>query len=284
MTICLVSGLCVSACHKAMPVHPDKPYVAPGSVVQDVMFHSAALNRDMPYRVFLPAHIDTGERLPVVFLLHGANGSFRNWSNYSTVSTYAAKGLILVMPEGEFSYYTNAAGNPAARFGDYTFTDLISDVDSRFPVARTRDKRAIIGISMGGFAAIETALTKPEMFSFAGALSPSVEITHRRFHIRRWGEWRRIRKIFGPWGSETRISRDPFALVRSADPSKTPYLYLTAGENEPLLMPNRDFASRLAARHFEYEFHTRPGGHDWNEWNSQIPGCFESLLAHISAH
>jgi hypothetical protein len=24
-----------------------------------------------------------------------------------------------------------------------------------------------------------------------------------------------------------------------------------------------------------------PGGHDWGEWDSQLPGCFESLLLHI---
>jgi len=105
MIICMVCGVCISACHKAASVHPDQPYLAPGSEVKDVVFHSAALKRDMPYRVFLPAHVDPGAKLPVVYLLHGGNGGFRDWSNYSTVSTYAAKGLIVVMPEGEFSYY-----------------------------------------------------------------------------------------------------------------------------------------------------------------------------------
>jgi len=283
MIICMVCGVCVSACHKAASVHPDQPYVAPGSEVKDVVFHSAALKRDMPYRVFLPAHVDPGAKLPVVYLLHGGNGGFRDWSNYSTVSTYAAKGLIVVMPEGEFSYYINAAERPTDRFEDYTFGDLIADVESRFPAAGTRDKRAIIGISMGGFAAVKIALTRPELFSFVGAFSPPIEITHRRFHIRRWGEWLRIQKIFGPWGSAARSSRDPLTLVQSADPARTPYIYLTAGENEPLLESDRAFSERLKARHFAYEFHTRPGGHDWNEWNSQVPGCFDVLVTHLSS-
>jgi S-formylglutathione hydrolase FrmB len=284
MNICLLSAVLASGCHKAGQSGPDQPYVAPGSVVQDVAFHSAALNRDMRYRVFLPAHIEPGAKLPVVYLLHGGNGSFRDWSNDSTVSSYATNGMILVMPEGEFSYYMNAKGSPAGRFEDYTFADLILDVESRFHAAGTRDKRAIIGISMGGFAAIKIAFTRPELFSFVGAFSPPIDVTHRRFHIRRWGEWWRIRKIFGPWGSEARLSRDPLTLVQAADPAKTPYIYLTAGENEPLLQPDRAFAERLKDRHFQYEFHARPGGHDWNEWNSQIPGCFEVLLMRLSAH
>lgn len=252
--------------------------------MQDVTFHSAALNRDMPYRVFLPAQVEAGTVLPVVYLLHGGNGSFRDWSNDSTVSMYAAKGLILVMPEGGFSYYMNAAERPSERFEDYIFDDLISDVESRFPAAKTREKRAVIGISMGGFAAIKIALTRPQLFSFAGAFSPSIDITHRHFNVRRWGEWLRVRTIFGPWGSEARSSRDPLTLIKSADPEKVPFIYLTAGQNEPLLDPDRAFADRLRSLHFRHEFHTQPGGHDWGEWNRQIPGCFESLLARLAAN
>jgi len=91
----------------------------------------------------------------------------------------------------------------------------------------------------------------------------------------------RFRNIFGPAGSETRTDRDPFVLVRRADPAKTPYLYIMAGEQEALLEPIRRFAGLLKQRGYAYEFHTKPGGHDWSEWDGQIPGCFESLLAQI---
>jgi putative tributyrin esterase len=271
----------IASCRKAQPTQPDRPYITSGVVMKDVSFHSPALNRDMPYRVFLPAHINPGDKLPVVYLLHGGNGSFRDWSNDSQVSQYAGQGVILVMPEGAFSYYMNAAEKAGDKYEDYTFSDLISDVEARFPAASTRDKRAIVGISMGGFAAIKIALTRPELFAFVGAFSPSIDILHRHFNVKRTGEWWRIRTIFGPSGSEARNSRDPFALVKSVDPAKTPYIYLTAGDHEPLLDPNRRFAERLKGSHVTYEFHIKSGGHDWNEWNSQIPGCFESLFQYI---
>jgi len=95
-------------------------------------------------------------------------------------------------------------------------------------------------------------------------------------------EWWRLTKIFGPVGSKSRTMSDPFILVQSANPSVTPYIYLTAGEQETLLWPNRRFAAHLAERHFAYEFHTKPGGHDWGEWDAQLPGCFESLFLHLS--
>ena len=250
--------------------------------MQDVTFHSAALNRDMPYRVFLPAKMAAGQRLPVVYLLHGGDGGgYRDWSNDSDVSQYAARGLILVMPEGAFSYYMNAALKPSEKYENYTFSDLITDVESRFPAATDREDRAVIGISMGGFAGIKIALTRPDLFVFVGALSPSVEVTQRRFKIRQIEQWLRYRKMFGPWGSNTRSSRDLFNLVTTADPAKTPFIYLTTGNEEPLYEPNRRFASRLYQRHFAYRFHIEPGEHAWNQWDAQIPGCFESLFQHL---
>jgi S-formylglutathione hydrolase FrmB len=250
--------------------------------MQDVTFHSAALGRDMPYRAYLPERIASGERLPVVYLLHGGNGSFRDWSNESDVASYAAKGLILVMPEGAFSYYMNETEKPTEKYEDYILHDLISDVEARFPTATGRKNRAMIGVSMGGFAALSYALRRPEVFFFIGALSPPVEILHRRFNIRRWGEWWRIRTIFGPSGSGSRSARDPLELVKTANPTKTPFIYMSAGTNEPLFDPNRRFAARLKEYSFSYEFHGQPGGHDWSQWNEQLPGCFTTLMTHMA--
>lgn len=285
--VLVAAGLLLAGCRPKVTPWTDHPRVAPGVRMQDVSFFSQALKRQMPYRVFLPAEVAAGKRLPVVYLLHGGNGGFKDWSNDSEVSQYAgiAKtgGLILVMPEGAFSYYQNAVLKPEDRFDEYLTKDLIADVEGRFPVAQERERRALIGISMGGFAAIKIALTKPQLFVFAGAFSPSIEVLHRKFSPKRIGEWWRIRSIFGPMGSDARRSMDPFALVQSAQPPDTPYIYLSAGEHEPLLEPNRRFTARLKERHFAYEFHTKPGGHDWAEWDAQIPGCFESLMHQLHA-
>ena len=270
--------LLLAGCKKPPAPLLDHPRSFPGVAIKDVTFFSAALGREMPYRVYLPSDMKAGTALPVVYLLHGGNGGFRDWSNYSDVGLHAKRGLVLVMVEGAFSYYMNAANKPSDRYEDYLTVDLIHDVETRFPVSTNRTGRTVIGISMGGFAAIEFALDRPDLFAFAGAFSPSIDILHRRFHLNSW--WR-IRTIFGPGGSAARRARDPFVLVQSADPGKTPYLYITAGEQEPLLAPIRRFTGLLKERAFAYEFHTKPGGHDWGEWDAQVPGCFDSLMMHI---
>jgi S-formylglutathione hydrolase FrmB len=274
--------LFLAGCHSAPHLLPDLPRQFPGVAMQDVNFFSTALNRNMPYRVYLPAQLVPGRKLPVVYLLHGSGGSFQNWSNYSDVGHYAAQGLILVMVEGGSSYYVNAALKPEDKYEDYVIHDLLADVEARFPAASGRNNRAIVGVSMGGYAAVKLALSHPDLFVFAGAISPAIDVPSRRFSWRRWGQSLRFRTLFGPDGSSTRTAADPFQMVRSANPAQAPYLYLTAGQQEPLLEPIRRFANLTRDRQINREFHTKPGIHDWTQWDAQLPGCFDSLLSHLS--
>jgi S-formylglutathione hydrolase FrmB len=272
--------LVLAGCGKPVTDHPR---LSGGTAMYDVRFRSAALGREMTYRAILPKTVAQGARLPVVYLLHGGGGGFRDWSNYSDVARFSERELILVMPEGGYSYYTNAVERPGDRYEDYIAQDLIRDAEARFPVAAGRANRAIVGVSMGGFGAVKLALRHPELFSFAGGLSPAVDVPSRPFSWKRISQSREFGAIFGPWGGPGRRENDPFALARTADPGRTPYLFLTCGEQEGLLGPNRMFAALLRRRGFRYEFHTAPGGHDWAQWNGQLAGVFRSLFEHIGA-
>ena len=235
----------------------------------------------MPYRVILPDNVAKGEQLPIVYLLHGGGGDFRDWSDYSDVATLAARGVILVMPEGHSSYYTNAVDKPNDRYEDYIVRDLVTDVESRFPVEKERSGRAIAGVSMGGFGAVKLALAHPELFTLAAGLSPAVDVPSRPFSVKRIDQWRRFRSIFGPWQGNAQRKNDPFVLARTVDPAKTPYIFLTCGEQEGLLPSNRQFAALLGERGFRYEFHTKPGGHDWNQWNGWVSTFTQIVLQHL---
>ncbi len=270
--------LFLAACSKRSgPAKADAPQLTGQVLLRDITFRSDSLNRDMPYRVILPAHMSADQKLPVVYLLHGGGGNFRDWSNYSDVARFAEHGLILVMPEGESSYFANAADRPRDRFEDYITRDLIADVEGKFPAATGRTNRAIAGVSMGGFGAVNLAFRHPDLFLFAAGLSAAIDVPSRPFSIKRIEQWRRHRAIFGPWNGQVQRENDPFVLVRSADPGKTPYFFLGCGEQEGLLSVNRAFVSQLQQRHLQYEFHTLPGGHDWNQWKNQLPALFQSL-------
>ncbi len=274
----------LTSCNQEKPATPivDHPQLSAGTKLVDVTFHSAALDRDMPYRVFIPAQIAASQKLPVVYLLHGNAGGFRDWSNYSDVAKYAEWGLVLIMPEGNSSYYMNSIDNPQDRYEDYIVRDLIADVESRFPTLTDRKNRAIVGVSMGGFGAVVLALKHPELFVFAGGLSSALDVPTRPFSIKRIGQWRLHSAIFGPWKGEGRRKNDPYILAGSVDPAKVPYLFITCGEQEGLLPANKKFVGILQKRNFHYEFHSAPGGHEWNQWDRRIPDLMTRLMQHLS--
>jgi putative tributyrin esterase len=122
------------------------------------------------------------------------------------------------------------------------------------------------------------------MFVFSAGISPALDVPSRPFSIKRIQQWRHHSSIFGPWGSQARRNGDPFVLARSADPARVPYMFLTCGTQEGLLPTNRNFAALLEGRHFQYEFHIVPGGHDWNQWDEQLPGVFKSLSRHVGSN
>jgi putative tributyrin esterase len=275
--------LLLSGCRKkdeAPP--PDHPRLTANVSLRDITFHSAALNRDMQYRVIMPLNVPA-QKLPVVYLLHGGGGVFRDWSNYSDVARFAEARLILVMPEGASSYYTNAVDPPQDRYEDYIAQDVIADVESKFPAATGRANRAIAGVSMGGFGAVKLGLRHPELFMFVGGMSSAIDVPRRAFAFRRFHQSRHYESIFGVAGSQTRRDNDPMILVRSANPETAPYFFLTCGEQEGLLPANREFAGLLEQHHFRFEFHTVAGGHNWEQWNAWLPGLFRSLAERMNA-
>ena len=274
--------LVLTSCNREQPPIVDHPRLTSAVIMQDVTFFSPALQRQMPYRVVLPANYSSmGRKLPTLYLLHGGGGDFREWTNDSDVAKYAANGFILVMPEGNSSYYVNSATNPQDRYEDYVVRDLISDVEQRFPAAQSWDERAIIGVSMGGFGAIVLGLKHPGLFAFVGGMSPALDVPSRPFSIKRISQWRRFRAIFGDWNGQHQRENDPYLLARSADVTKAPYFFLSCGDKEGLLSANRKFAALVRERGFQYEFHVVPRGHDWNQWNAEFPEVYGVLYHHL---
>ncbi len=250
---------------------PPLPVRVPESVIwRDRTFRSAALGREATYRVIEPARFTPGQKVHVIYLLHGNGQTYREWSERSSIAELAAEGFVLVMPEGQSGYFMNAVEHPRDRYEDFVTQDLVADAEANLPSPIGRDSRAIVGNSMGGFAAIVLGLKHPDEYGFVGALSPPVDAAERAFTWRRWEQSAAFRQIFGPAGSESRKADDPFVLATHADALNVPYLYLGVGSTESLKGPVERFDRALMRAGVSHEFHVEEGGHDWAQWSEQM--------------
>ncbi len=113
------------------------------------------------------------------------------------VNLAIAARLIVVMPEADLSYYTNAKHERHARWEDAIVLELPRDVEARFPVMKGSEHTGIAGISMGGYGAVKLTLKHPGRYGFTASMSGPMDITRRRASVRRWGQTWRIWTIFG---------------------------------------------------------------------------------------
>lgn len=255
---------------------------------RSVDFYSEALQRPSHYLIALPADYDqnVSARFPVLFLLHGMDGGPSDWvEKGELIQALQSYELVVVMPDGSDSYYTNAALKRQDRYEDLIAKDVLSDVEQHYRVLPQRNARGIGGISMGGYGAIKIALKHPDIFAYAAGISAALDAPRRGFAPRRIGQSLRYLRIFGAPGSSFRRTNDVFLLTKSASP--LPYLFLVCGKNEPLLSINREFITELRRdniSHEHYEYNEAPGGgHSWDSWKTQIPEMLNSAKTHLAA-
>jgi S-formylglutathione hydrolase FrmB len=244
------------------------------SRLREESMESAALGRAMRYRVLLPEDYGTSHRrYPVLYLLHGLNGDYTDWTTRTNLAEYSLTvPLIIVMPDGGNQWYTNAADG-TERVEDYILTDLQSDVVRKYRTINSRYGRSIAGLSMGGFGALKMAMKRPAAFAVAASFSGAFNVTRVGELERLIGtvEAERLQKIFGPGGARTRTDNDVFALAAALKPAGAPYLYVDCGiADNALLGANRDVVAALHKAGVTYEYHELAGAHAWDYWDRRI--------------
>lgn len=290
---CLATSVAASVLHPA-PDSAASPYpanarhfaLAPDAAALTVKFdtfHSAALDRDMRYRIYLPqTYAQSSTHFPVLYLLHGIYGNSTDWDKQSHLRRYAKNlDLIIVMPDAGDNWYINSATNPKDRFEDYIANNVIAEIDHRYRTIPRRESRAIAGLSMGGYGAINLALKHPELFSFVGDLSGAVNAP-TDLGPRQPAFQANLLKVFGPADSPTRAENDIFILLKKSDAARLPYFYIACGLKDPFLELNRQFATQLAAQKASYEAHEAPGGHDWKFWDRMAKAMLPVVMQRLS--
>lgn len=140
----------------------------------DLTLHSKSLNMDRRVQVYLPEGYDEKREsgYPVIYFLHGAGqnsyGEGQLFSIFNRmINQRAILPVIIVKPDGSCppwgaSYFTNS--ELYGKFEDYIVYDVVGFIDSAFHTIDSRDKRAIMGWSMGAYGAMKSALKHPDIY------------------------------------------------------------------------------------------------------------------------
>jgi S-formylglutathione hydrolase FrmB len=247
--------------------------------VETVQFQSKLVNTTLPYNVILPPgyRASATTRYPVLYLLHGWQGHYTDWLTRTNVADYAAQSrMIVVLPEGDDSWYVDGAAGVNDKYESYILKELMPDVDNRYRTIQSRYGRAVAGLSMGGYGAIKYGLKYPATFAFAGSMSGAFGVTRYTEKEMGGANLEPFMKTFGPVGSETRKANDVFEIARGLSAARVaslPYFYFDCGTEDAAqhFLPNRELSELFLEKKIPHEFRELPGNHSWQYWDQQIP-------------
>lgn len=251
------------------------------ATVDSIDIASTAMGKTYKAAVVLPtSYAKSKVAYPVLYLLHGGGGHFRDWLT-STPDKMLVKdladqyNLIIVMPEGEtFSWYLNSPLDKTSQFETYISEEVISKIDNTYRTVKNKKGRVITGLSMGGHGSLYLSSRHPDLFSAAGSMSGALDL--------KTGNWK-IPADFnknGNTGFEKLLGRDTLttvyfdnSVVNMADKMKTNALPLIIdiGVDDFLIEPNRELHRRLVYNHTPHDYSERPGGHSWDYWQNSLP-------------
>ena len=240
--------------------------VAHGTVARR-WYDSPGLGMDRRITIYTPpGYENSTEKLPVLYLLHGAGGDEEAWINLGRTSQIMdnliaagkAKPMIIAMPngnviqdaapgEGSMGFYKPQFMVPKTMDGTYeaNFMDIIKFVESNYRVIPDKEHRAIAGLSMGGFHTMHISRYYPNTFDYVGlfsaALMPREDATG---------------KVYSNIDETLQTQMDNGYKLYWIGIGKTDFLYDA----------NKEYREKLDGMGMKYEYVETEGGHTWRNW------------------
>lgn len=244
-------------------------------------FNSRILKSLVHYCVYLPASYDASaaqhplSTYPVLYFLHGLGDNEQTlfnsggWTLLDDLRRQGKMGdYLIVAPEGRRSFYINSA-NGLVPYGDFFLREFMLHIESHYRIAKGREKRAISGISMGGYGALRFAFAYPELFSAASAQSAALitDTPQELNEAMRSGAplAKTLAAVFGdPINVPHWDANNPFLLAKRNEAGiRRLAIYFNCGQDD-----NYGFEKGAAAldeelrkEHIKHEYRAYPGDH-----------------------
>jgi len=204
----------------------------------------------------------TDASFPVLYLLHGWSGSYRDWPNKMDLGPLADRyGFIIICPDGGYAgWYLDSPLVPDSQYESYISKEVPAFVDDNYRTVAEMRGRFICGLSMGGHGAISLIAKYPDRYAAAGSMSGVMALTASS---KRFG----IAQLIGDIESEPEIWEENscLRLVEKLVGQKKGII-VDCGVDDFTIKSNRAMHQRLIGLGIDHDYYERPGHHSWDYW------------------
>lgn len=221
-----------------------------------------------------PGYESNDKEYPVLYLLHGIGGDEEAWLGSGRASQILdnliaqgkAKPMIVVMPNGNVSQEA-APGKGSEGFvkpsfmlphtmdGEFeeTFIDIMEFVENNYRTIKTKDGRAIAGLSMGGFHTAYISMYYPNTFDYIGLFSAALNVRTENH-------------------PSTPIYQNlDKKLEQQMNNGYKLYLIAVGVDDMEILYKSiQDYRKQLDSLGMEYKYVETAGGHTWSNWRKYL--------------
>ena len=224
--------------------------------VETIEYDSKSVGTRRKMLVYTPPGYSADRPYPVLYLLHGIGGDETEWQRFAPpdviLDNLQAEGrlvpMIVVMPTGRAQPNDRAEGDVFRHvkafeaFEQDLLQDVIPAIESRYPVRKDREHRALAGLSMGGGQSLNFGLAHLDMFAWIGAFSPAPN------------------------------TRPPAQLVPdpTAATQKLELLWLSCGNQDGLIDVSQGVHAYLKKNQVPHVWHVDGNAHDTPEWRANL--------------
>ncbi len=211
----------------------------------------------------------TNEKIPLVVLLHGWSGNYRQWTKEADLQAFANDyNFIIACPDGFYdSWYINNPHKNNLMFEDFFIQEFLPYITKKYNV----DKKNIFisGLSMGGHGAMMLMLKYPDIFKSAGSTSGILDLT---LFPNRWT----IKEGIGSYSENPNVwkNNSAYYLLESIEGTEKELIF-DCGTEDFAYQTNFRFFEKTLELKIKATFISQPGDHSHKYWQKAIPAHFD---------
>jgi enterochelin esterase-like enzyme len=253
----IVLGPDDKAAFPAAPEGFDKPREGiPHGKVETVEYNSTTVGNKRKMLIYTPPGYSTDAQYPVLYLLHGIGGDEEEWHRNGApqviLDNLLADGkitpMIVVLPNGRAQPNDRAQGNIYGQtkafetFEGDLLKDIIPFVEANYPAKKSREGRALAGLSMGGGQSLNFGLGNLDRFAWVGGFSSAPN------------------------------TRAPEALVPNPVEAarSLKLLWVSCGDKDGLINISQRLHAYLKDKDVPHVWHVDSGGHTFPVWKNDL--------------
>ena len=245
-------------------------------------YRSKVLDATVDYNVYLPdGFVEGTGHYPVVYLLHGLSDTYSAWAEKGGLQVVADElirsgevvPMVIIMPNAggpdihnTWNGYFNMEG---WAYEDFFFKEFLPAMEEQYRCGGSKERRAVMGLSMGGGGSVVYSQRHPELFSSCYAMSPWLD--NRTNEVNDGTDTRD--KFYAV--SEAVKAHSAIAFLDKADEDtlerlRTVAWFVDCGDDDFILQLSLDFHMKMRKVGVHNELRVRDGVHNWEYWHLSL--------------